>query len=134
MAFRYLLDTNVLSELARRPHGGVAGWVAEVGADAVCTNLVVAGELRFGATQSGSDKLRAQVEAILGAVEVLPLDPPVDQEYAAIRHALERSGQPIGPNDLWIAAHARSLDLTLVTANLAEFQRVPQLAVESWLA
>jgi len=133
VAFRYLLDTNVLSELARRPHGGVAGRIAEVGGEAVCTSLVVAGELRFGATKSGSDKLRTQVEAILSAVEVLPLDPPVDQEYADIRYALERGGQPIGPNDLWIAAHARSLDLTLVTANLAEFQRVPRLGVESWL-
>jgi len=133
VAFRYLLDTNVLSELARRPHGEVAQRIGEVGAEAVCTNLIVAGEMRFGAAKSGSEKLRAQVEAILDAVEVLSLDPPVDQAYAAIRHALEREGQPIGPNDLWIAAHARSLDLALVTANLAEFQRVPHLAVESWL-
>lgn len=133
MAFRYLLHTNVLSELARRPHGEVAGRIAAVGGEAVCTSLVVAGELRFGAAKSGSEKLRAQVAAILDAVEVLPLDPPVDQAYADMRHALEREGRPIGPNDLWIAAHARSLDLILVTANLAEFQRVPRLAVENWL-
>ncbi|MFW5910795.1 MAG: type II toxin-antitoxin system VapC family toxin [Thiohalospira sp.] len=133
MALRYLLDTNVLSGLVRRPHGEVANRIAEVGGEAVCTSLVVAGELRFGAAKSGSEKLRAQVEAILGALEVLPLDPPVDQAYADIRHALECAGQPIDPNALWIAAHARSLDLTLVTGNLAEFQRVPRLAVENWL-
>ena len=87
MAFRYLLDTKVLSVLARRPHGEVANRIALVGAEAVCTSPVVAGELRFGAAESGSEKLRAQVEAILGALEVLPLGPPVNQAYADIRHA-----------------------------------------------
>ena len=132
MALSYLLDTNILSELVRRPRGPIARKVAEVGEAAVCTSVIVSSELRFGALKSGSERLNRQVEAVLGAMEVLPLSIPADHEYARIRRTLEQRGQPIGPNDLLIAAHARSQQLTLVTANLAEFQRVPDLQVENW--
>jgi tRNA(fMet)-specific endonuclease VapC len=64
---------------------------------------------------------------------VLPLEPPVDLIYADIRSRLQEAGTPIGPNDLWIAAHAVALDFTLITANLGEFSRVPGLRVESWV-
>jgi tRNA(fMet)-specific endonuclease VapC len=64
---------------------------------------------------------------------VLALDKEADRRYAEIRHRLEQRGTPIGPNDLLIAAHALALDLTLVTANVDEFARVPRLRVENWL-
>lgn len=70
---------------------------------------------------------------MLACIEVLPLDSGVDHHYAAIRVALERAGRPIGHNDLFIAAHARALGLTLVTGNVAEFSRVPGLLVKNWL-
>ena len=129
----YLLDTNIVSELVRRPHGPVAERIREVGEEAVCTSLVVAGELRYGAAKKGSARLSAQLETVLGVLEVLPLESAVAEEYADIRHGLERTGVPIGPNDLWIAAQARALSLVLVTANQREFQRVPRLQVENWL-
>jgi tRNA(fMet)-specific endonuclease VapC len=116
----------------REPSGVTARQLAEVGDDRVCTSIVVASELRFGAARRGSDRLRLAVERVLDAMVVLPLDSPVDRHYAAIRARLERDGKPIGPNDLLIAAHARALELILVTENATEFARVPELAVENW--
>ena len=128
----YLLDTNVLSYLVRDPQGRVREYVAEVGEDAVWTSVVVAGELRFGARKRGSPRLRRSVEAILAAMSVVPLRPPADGHDAALRQTLEASGQPIGPNDMLIAAHALAENATLVSANTAEFRRVPNLTVTDW--
>jgi len=131
---RYLLDTNILSDLIRNPAGRAARRLAVVGETTVCTSIVVACELRYGATKKGSPQLSERVEVILESLEVLPLDKEADRRYAEIRLHLERLGKPIGPNDLLIAAHARALDLTLVTDNVEEFGRVPGLSTEAWLA
>ena len=64
--------------------------------------------------------------------EHLPFDRDAGKHYGEIRHALAKRGQPIGANDLLIAAHARSVDATLVTNNAGEFGRVPDLRVENW--
>ena len=134
MPLRYLLDTSVVSDLLRNPRGVVADRVASAGEGTVCTSIVVAAELRFGAVQSGSPKLADRVELILSALEVLPLEAPADRHYGEIRQDLARRGTPIGPNDLLIAAHARALDLTVVTANMREFSRVQGLRLENWLS
>lgn len=133
ISLSYLLDTNILSDLVRHPQGTVASRIASAGEDTVCTSIVVAAELRFGAIKSGSRKLAKTVDLILSALEVLPLEAPADQHYGKVRHHLSRQGIPIGPNDLLIAAHALAADLTLVTANSREFSRVPGLKVENWL-
>jgi len=133
MGLRYLLDTDILSDLIRHPQGPVAERIAAVGESAVCTSVIVAAELRFGAAKSGSQKLSERVDLVLSALEVLPLEPPVDRAYAKIRSHLARQGAPIGPNDLLVAAQALSLELVVVTANVGEFSRVPRLQVESWL-
>jgi tRNA(fMet)-specific endonuclease VapC len=129
----FLLDTNILSDLVRHPQGIVKRWIERVGEDAVCTSIIAAAELRFGAAKRGSVALAAQVEKVLGAMRVQPLDPPADREYGRLRLHLEQTGQPIGPNDLLIAAHALALGATIVTDNQREFQRVPGLPVENWL-
>ena len=133
MPWQYLLDTNVLSHVVRRPRGLVAQKISEVGEETVCTSIIVSSELRFGDLKSRSAKLRHQVEAVLSVLDILPLSPPADRHYADLRHALETAGTPIGPNDMLIAAQARSLDLSLVTANIDELQRVPKLRVVNWL-
>lgn len=127
-----MLDTNIVSALIRDPAGTVAQHIARVGEQDVCVSIVTASELRFGAAKKGSKPLAARIDALLARVPVLPLAPPADAAYAAIREKLERAGRPIGPNDLLIAAHAQSLGATVVTANLAEFRRVPGLHVEDW--
>jgi tRNA(fMet)-specific endonuclease VapC len=128
-----MLDTNILSELARNPQGAVTRHIAAVGPDAICVSIITAAELRYGCAKKGSAKLLAQVEDILDSVEVVPLEVPADARYGVIRTALEADGKPIGPNDLLVAAHACTLGAVLVTANVAEFRRVPDLQVENWL-
>lgn len=130
---RYLLDTNAMSDLIRNPSGKVAGHVRRVGEDAICTSIVVAAELRYGAAKKASAKLSRRVDDLLSDVAVLPFDLPADTEYGRLRAELEAAGHPIGGNDLLIAAHALALDTTLVTANMREFQRVRGLVVENWL-
>jgi len=129
-----MLDTNTLSELIRNPRGALTERLAALNPDEVCTSIVVGCELRFGARRKGSEVLTRRVEQLLGTLNVLPLDPPADEHYADIRAALERLGTPIGSHDLFIAAHARSRGLTLVTHNIREFARVPDLNVQDWLA
>jgi tRNA(fMet)-specific endonuclease VapC len=131
---RHLLDTNILSDLLRHPGGLAARRLAVAGEATVCTSIVVACELRYGAAKRGSGKLSERVERLLENLEVLPLDREVDRHYAEIRLHLERGGQPIGPNDLLIAAHALALDLTLVSDNVEEFARIPHLTLDNWLA
>ena len=130
---RFLLDTNIVSDLVRHPRGKIFERILGVGEEDVCTSIIVATELRYGATKKNSSRLTSQLEAVLGAIEVLALEAPVDAIYGSIRTALERTGQPIGANDLLIAAHALALDLTVVTDNEREFLRVDNLRVENWL-
>jgi tRNA(fMet)-specific endonuclease VapC len=130
----WMLDTNTLSDLIRNPGGALVARIGAVAPDALCTSIVVACELRFGAQRKGSAVLSGRVEQLLDSLVVLPLDEPADQHYAEIRTALEKAGTPIGSHDLFIAAHARSRGLTLVTHNLREFRRVPGLRVEDWLS
>ena len=129
----WMLDTNTLSDLIRNPRGALVQRLSRTEPDAVCTSIVVACELRFGAKRKGSDALTSRVEQLLASLTVLPLDEPADQHYADIRAALERAGTPIGNHDMFIAAHARSRGMTLVTHNMREFERVPGLRVEDWL-
>ena len=129
----YLLDTNILSQLIRQPQGVVADRIAVVGETNVLTSVIVACELRYGAAKRASRRLTRQVEAVLGALTIRPLESEVERVYASIRVALERKGTPIGAHDMLIAAHARALDAVCVTDNVAEFKRVPALKVENWL-
>jgi tRNA(fMet)-specific endonuclease VapC len=130
---RYLLDTNIISELMRNPQGKAARHIARVGEDNICTSILVAAELRYGCAKSGSVRLIKAVEDLLGEIEVLPFDVPADTGYGTIRSELEAAGKPIGGNDMLIAAHAKVLGATIVTANTDEFKRVRGLKVENWL-
>jgi len=127
-----MLDTNVVSILIRQPDGALAARVAALPKESYAVSVIVAGELRYGAARRNSARLSKQVEAVLGALDVLPLAEPADRLYSQIRAETEKAGQPIGRNDLLIAAHARALGATLVTGNLREFRRVPGLSVEDW--
>ena len=129
----YLLDTNIVSDLVRNPRGRVQSRLAENGDEQVVTSIIVAAALRYGAARKGSPRLRAQLETVLGALEILSLDPPVDRIYGDLRAGLEAMGKPIGSNDMLIAAHALALGCTLVTDNEREFSQVKQLSIENWL-
>jgi len=130
---RYLLDTNILSVLVRQPHHDLTRRIRQVGENQICTSIVVAAELRYGGRKSGSESLQAAIGDVLSVIQVLDLDEPTDRCYADLRHQLTKNGNMIGPNDLWIAAHALSRSLIVVTANTREFSRVPGLLVENWI-
>lgn len=130
---RYLLDTNIISDLIRNPQGKAAKRIAKVGENSICTSIIVAAELRYGCVKSGSARLRKAMEDLLGEIDVLPFEAPAEADYSDIRAALEAAGTPIGGNDLLIAAHAQAMQATIVTANTAEFKRVRGLKVENWL-
>jgi tRNA(fMet)-specific endonuclease VapC len=130
---RFLLDTNIVSDLIRNPQGRIAKRIGSVGEENICTSIIVAAELRYGATKKASPKLTAQVEVVLEAIETLPVDAPADEIYGSIRVQLESAGTPIGGNDLIIASQAMTLDLTLVTDNEREFSRIDGLRIENWL-
>jgi tRNA(fMet)-specific endonuclease VapC len=134
MPYAGMLDANILSAIMRDREGSLLARAEEVGARRLCTSIVVAGELRFGAAKVDSPRLKREVEGILARIAVLPIEPPTDAVYADIRADLQKRGRLIGPNDLWIAAHALALDLTLVTANTGEFSRIEGLRIENWLA
>jgi tRNA(fMet)-specific endonuclease VapC len=129
----YLLDTNILSALLDEPTGPVSQCIERAGVKNIFTSVVVAAEIRFGAAKKGSARLSERVEQLLLRLRVAALEPPADREYGRIRAELERVGTPIGGNDLLIAAQALTTGSILVTDNLREFSRVPDLRVENWL-
>jgi tRNA(fMet)-specific endonuclease VapC len=130
---RYLLDTNIISDMVRNPAGQAVRRLQKVGDGNICTSIIVACELRYGCAKKGSAKLLSKVEDLLATIPVLPLEIPADGEYGGIRAELEAAGQSIGHNDLLIAAHAYTLGTILVTANVGEFSRIRDLKVENWL-
>ena len=128
-----LLDTNVVSDLVRNPQGRVAERIRKVGEAQVCTSIIVAAELRYGAAKKGSSRLTSQLEAVLAALEVLLFEALADVQHGSLRSLLERAGKPIGANDLFIAAQALALGHLIVTDNEREFARVRGLRLENWL-
>ena len=108
----------------RHPRGRIADRIARVGEKQVCTSIIAAAELRYGAAKKGSLRLTSQLEAVLRALEVLSLESPADAVYGKLRARFERAGQLIGGNDLLIAAHALAMDHTMVTDNEGEFWRL----------
>lgn len=129
---RFLLDTNVISQAVKNPGGSVdLNLRSHIGED-IGTSLVVKAELLFGVRRNPAMRGRDRLEALLDALEIWSLEPPVEERYAVLRAGLADQGKPIGPNDLWIAAHALALDAVLVTDNEKEFSRVPELKIENW--
>ena len=128
-----MLDTNIVSALVRNPHGALRDKFVGIDSKTICISIIVAAEIRFGLVKGVAKQMQFQIEALLENLDILALDAPVDTHYAEIRANLEKRGLPISANDLLIAAHARSLNLTLVTNNTGEFERVPGLKLEDWL-
>ena len=130
---RYLLDTNiVIYVLKQRPVEVLSTFNAN--ASRMAMSSITLAELLHGAEKSSrvSENLAA-IEDFCSRLQVLPYGPKAAQHYGAIRAALEKLGQPIGVNDMHIAAHARSEGMVLVTNNMGEFARVPALEAENWV-
>ena len=130
---KYLLDTNIVIYVIKRRPIEVMGVFNE-NAGRMAISAITLSELYHGAEKSAKVAQNlAVVEEFSSLLDVLPYTAKAASHYGAIRTVLEKAGQPIGLNDLHIAAHARSEGLTLVTNNLGEFERVPGLLVENWV-
>lgn len=130
--YRFMLDTNAISQIVRYPNGPFEAQVARVGENRLCVSAIVASEARYGVRKRGSIKLGNRVEAVLSRIAIIPYDADASLSYATVRLELERLGTPISANDLLIAAHALSKNLALVTSNTKEFRRVKGLEIEDW--
>lgn len=129
---RYLLDTNIVSDLFRNPNGPVERSLRDHRRHQIGISLIVKGEILFGLSKTNNHRGRRAFDALLETIEVWSLESPVEDEYASLRVALERQGVQMGPHDLWIASHGLVLDAVVVTDDRA-FARVPGLKVENWL-
>ena len=125
-----MLDTDTCIYARKRP----AGFKPRLPLHQCGVSIIVLGELEWGVARSRRvAENRAALRALVEAVQVVDVDAEVARHYGQLRAHLRSIGQPIGPNDLWIAAHALALDVPLVTHNLSEFRRVPGLTAETWL-
>lgn len=133
MAARYLLDTNICIYIRRQRPPAVLERFRRLKPGEAVISMITWGELAYGAEQSRQrDKVFALLEELATMLPVMPLPETAGQSYGAIRAALEAKGEPIGNNDLWIAAHAKAAGLIVVTNNEREFKRVPRLQVRNW--
>jgi tRNA(fMet)-specific endonuclease VapC len=132
-ALRFLLDTNICIYIAKQRPPGVARRFASLDVGEVGMSLVTYGELRFGAEKSSQrDMALETLERLTRIIPITLPDERAGEVYGALRAHLERAGTPIGNNDLWIAAQALALDVTLVSNNCREFERVPGIRLENW--
>ena len=130
---KYLLDTNiVIYVLKRRPKEVLE--IFNTNASRMAVSSITLSELIYGAEKSPNvDKNLEAIEEFVSHLDVLPYDAKASQHYGQVKVALEKKGEIIGENDIHIAAHAISQGLILVTNNLREFKRVPNLAIENWV-
>jgi len=134
---KYLLDTNIVSYFLRDASPALSERILDSTPDTLAISIISAGELRYGLSKLPTSKrateLAHRLNALLTAIPVLPLPADAAPHYGNTRAQLEAAGTPIGGNDLWIAAHALAQNMTLVTNNTREFERVQGLKLENWL-
>lgn len=134
MTPRYLLDTNICIYIAKKRPMEVYRRLDALSVGDVGMSLITYGELRFGAEKSQHQEIALEkLKQLKTYIPVVLPTAETAENYALIRSHLEKNGQPIGNNDLWIAAHALSLNIILVTNNTREFLKVPDLLVENWV-
>ena len=133
MAPRFLLDTNICIYIRRQKPPAVQARFQKLKPGEAVLSVITFGELLYGAEKSQQrDLVIAQLQELKELLPVLPLPDNAAREYGVIRAALESKGQTIGGNDLWIAAHAKAADLTLITNNEREFRRISGLKIQNW--
>ena len=130
---KYFLDTNICIYIINKRPAPIITKFAQFEPYEIGISAIVVSELQYGVAKSSQpERNRQRLDAFLTPFEILPYDEAAAQVYGAIRATLEKTGQPIGREDLLIAAHALANDLILVTNNEQEFLRIPQLKVENW--
>lgn len=131
---KYMLDTNICIFLIKHKPDAVIRKFMMHDPDDICISVITYAELLHGVEKSqAKEKNRIALTLFLSEIKILPFDDLAAQVYGTVKADLQRKGTPIGPLDTLIAAHARSLDLILVTNNTGEFERVEALKLEDWV-
>ena len=131
---KYLLDTDTFSEMVKGLNPNILKRMESLETGDAALSVVSRAEIAFGLhASSPKPTIRRRIDRLLEGIETLPLDIEVALQYGALRAKLRSLGTLIGPNDLWIAAHALAAKLTLVSNNTREFARVPKLKLENWV-
>ena len=130
---KYMLDTNMIAYAKNRRPEVVLERLMQHDPSQICISSITMAELEYGVHNSSKpEQNRTALMMFLSGITILPFDSDASFEYGKIRYALKSKGILIGGNDLLIAAHAKSLGLTLVTHNTREFSRVEGLSIEDW--
>jgi tRNA(fMet)-specific endonuclease VapC len=130
---RYMMDTDICIYLTQNRHPLVTARFNRLQPEQLVMSAITYGELQYGANKSNQrDSVLSKLEELIQYVPVENLTAATAKAYGEIRAALEIQGRVIGNNDLWIAAHAMTLDVTLATNNEREFERISNLTVENW--
>ncbi len=130
---RYMLDTNICIYIAKNRPPAVKARFERLKPGQLIMSVITYGELSYGATKSNQRTLAlTRLAELVQDIPVADLSPAAAEAYGEIRASLEKQGRLIGNNDLWIAAHAMALDVTLATNNESEFKRIAELSVENW--
>ena len=134
MSLRYLLDTDTFSHMVKGLSPEINARLGTLTAGEAALSVITTGEFYYGTSHAPISKLRQQrAQRLIDFFGVLPVDDKVGQCYGRIRAQLRADGTHIGPNNLWLAAHAQALGVALVSGNRREFQRVAHLNVEDWM-
>jgi tRNA(fMet)-specific endonuclease VapC len=132
---KYLLDTDTFSEMVKGINPGITKRMATLKTGDAALSVITRGEIVFGLqVKSPKPLVKQRMDRLLGAIETLPMITDAASYYGELRAHLRNLGTSIGPNDLWIAAHARTLNLILVTNNTSEFSRVPKMKLDNWIS
>ena len=130
---KYMLDTNIVIYVIKHKPESVLQKFQSLEPSDFCISSITLAEIEYGISKSSKpEKNQLALASFLSNIAVLPFEDDAAVEYGDIRSGLEKKGTTIGPNDMLIAAHARALDLTVVTNNTKEFARVPGLKLDSW--
>ena len=130
---RYMLDTNIVAFAKNNRPETVLERMRRFEPGDLCVSAITLAELEYGVFNSSNpERNQLALTLFLANIDVIPFDDDATIEYGRIRADLRRKGTPIGANDLMIAAHAKSLGMTLVTNNTREFSRVDGLMLEDW--
>ena len=132
MTAKYLLDSDICIYIRRKRPPGILARLQTMTPGDIAISVITYGELAFGAAENPDPRASADLARMITIAPVLPLPQQTGEIYGALRATLEKQGRIIGPNDLWIAAHAIASGLILVTNNEREFRRIEELKIENW--
>lgn len=131
---KYMLDTNIVIYVIKHKPESVLQKFQSLEPSDFCISSITLAEIEYGISKSSRpDRNRFAFDMFISGIDILSFDDAAASEYGPIRAGLERKGTPIGPNDMLIAAHAKSLGFTIVTNNVRELERVEGLKVENWV-